>query len=208
MTTHDHIGELAELYALGTLDDSERARVDSHVRSCGECARRLGEAETSIAGTMPELEPSPQLDRRIRAAFAPRTPALRLGPLIAAAFVLGLLPGAIFGVLHRTASPFESDRDSAIAAMVNSHFLHAQFTPLAPDAPKAKVLYGRGKPWRFFVAQTNHAYAVRALDAGGASDLGTLHVSGDAAELFVPNSGAHTFVLLDGSRPVARVHLP
>lgn len=209
MNTHEHIEELAELYALGALDDAERASVDAHVHSCATCAQRLGQAEALIAELTPEVQPPAALDARMRSAFVPRTrfTAPRWQGLVAAAFIIGLLPGLIFAALYKPAAPFQADRDRAIAAMVNSHFVHAQFIALTPDAPKAKVLYGRGSPWRFFVAQSTHAYAVKAQTPQGASIVGTLHVSGDAAELFVPQSDARTFVLLDGSRPVARVTL-
>ncbi|HET9096655.1 MAG TPA: zf-HC2 domain-containing protein [Candidatus Baltobacteraceae bacterium] len=208
MNTHEHIDELAELYALGALDDAERARVDLHARSCTDCATRLGEAERFISETIADVEPPLALDRRMRASFAPRRAwNLRWGALVAAAFVLGLLPGAIFGVVqHRQSPAFDSDR--AISALVNSHFAHVQFTPLAADAPKAKVLYGRGKPWRYFIAQTNRPYTVEAESEKGASVLGALHVSGGAAELFVPATSARSFVLLDGTRAVSRVKLP
>lgn len=209
MTPHDHIDELVELYALGTLSERERANVDAHVGSCDACAARLGEAELLISQTLADREPSSALDRRVRAVFVPRRSlTLQFGPLVAAAFVLGLLPGVLFGVLHHPAAPFDADRGRAINAMVDSHFSHAQFTPLASGAPKAKVLYARSGRWRFFVAQTNRAYAVEAQTPSGSSMLGTLRVSGDAAELFVPDTAARTFLLLDGRRPVARVKLP
>jgi hypothetical protein len=200
VNTHDHIDELAELYALGSLDEAERASVDEHARSCAQCAARVGEAERFIAQTIEQREPSPQLHRRMHAAFVPRrSPAFAwagLAAAIAAAFVLGLL--------LQPPPAFQADRDRALVAMINSHFVHAQFTPLAPDAPKAKVIYGRRAPWRLFIAQTTHAYAVRA---NSGAILGELHVSGDAAELFVPRSAERSFVLLDGSRPVAKVTL-
>jgi hypothetical protein len=204
-----HIDDLAELYALGVLDDAERAAVDAHLQTCVQCAQRVGEAEMIIADTIAEREPPPSLDRRMHAALAPRrTSSTRWGVLVAAAFVLGLLPGVLFGMFANRPSGFDRDRDRAIAAMVNSHFLHAQFIPLTRDAPKAKVLYGRGKAWRFFVAQTMHAYVVESEDNGQRTVLGTLHVSGNAAELFVDNANARSFVLLDGARPIARVRLP
>lgn len=209
MNTHEHIDELAELYALGALDEAERATVDLHAKSCAVCAARLGNAEAMIAETIEKHAPSGTLDVRVHKAFAPRRrTAPPWGALAAAAFLLGLLPGLLFAAFYHPRAPFESDRDRAIVAMVNSHFLHAQFTALAPDAPKAKVIYGRGKPWRLFVAQTKRPYTVRAEAAAGGTSLGVLHVSGDAAELFVPSSNARTFVLLDGTRRVARVTLP
>lgn len=209
MNTHEHIGELAELYAIGALDDAERAAVDAHVQSCEECSRSLGEAEALIAETIAEREPPRALDARVRKAFASRTAAPpRWGALVAAAFVIGLLPGLLFAGLYRPAAPFQADRDRAISAMVNSHFSHAPFIAIASDAPKAKVLYARTARWRFFVAQTTHAYTVEAQNASGTVVLGTLHVSGNAAELFVPATSARKFVLLDGARPVAQVQIP
>lgn len=208
--THEHIGELAELYALGVLDDAERTQVEAQAQTCAECAKRLGEAEMLIAGTVAEREPPAELDARMREAFAPRRAfAPRWGALVAAAFILGLLPGLIFATLERRQpSGFENDRDKAISALVNSHFVHAQFTALTPDAPKAKVIYGRGKTWRFFVAETNRAYTVESQDGGKTQKLGTLHVSGNAAELYVPDANARSFVLTDGARVVAKVKLP
>ncbi|MGP6156015.1 MAG: RskA family anti-sigma factor [Vulcanimicrobiaceae bacterium] len=57
----DHIGELAELYALGALEPQERADIDAHAASCPRCARALGEAETAVAALdevfVPRVEP-------------------------------------------------------------------------------------------------------------------------------------------------------
>ncbi len=44
-----HIGELAELYALSSLDERERAVVERHVQGCLECANRIRDAEETIA---------------------------------------------------------------------------------------------------------------------------------------------------------------
>lgn len=44
-----HINELAELYALGSLEVRERATVERHVRTCVECANRVRAAEETIA---------------------------------------------------------------------------------------------------------------------------------------------------------------
>ncbi len=43
-----HIGELAELYVLGSIDDGERASVERHIRSCVECANRIRDAEETL----------------------------------------------------------------------------------------------------------------------------------------------------------------
>lgn len=207
--TAEHVGELAELYALGTLDDRERSLVDAHARTCRECAARIGEAEQTIANSVELLEPPAALDRRMRAAFQPRSPWRWAAPLAAAAFVVGLLPsiGMWSGVFG--GSPFSSDQQQAVRAMVGSHFVHSPFVAVSPDAPKAKMIYGRTGDWRFVVAQTSHPYDVAVLSNGKAVSLGALRVSGEAGELFIAHAPAgNEYVLRDGSRVVARVTLP
>lgn len=200
-----HIGEEAALYALGALSADDRRAIDLHVRACDACAALLGEAEAAVTAAVVPAQTPPSLDRRMRGAFAAPLPWRRIAPLLAACFVLGLLP--LFAVLpaHRTTA----EHDRAVAALVNSHFAHVAFTSLTPDAPKAKLLYGRGAAgWRFIVAQTGHAYRVRVRAGGSETEIGTLHVSGASAELFVPQTSARIFELYDGSREVSRAVIP
>ena len=69
-----HVDENAELYALGTLSDTDRAAVDAHVATCASCAQRVGEAEETVAALSARQTAVPgQLDRRMRASFAPRS---------------------------------------------------------------------------------------------------------------------------------------
>jgi anti-sigma factor RsiW len=209
MTSPDHVGELAELYALGTLDDRERALVDAHVLTCDACAARVGEAEAAVVRLVDERSPSPALDRRMRGTFA-RPAAWRwTAPLVAAAFVLGLLPSIAMWSGTFGGNAFSSDQQQAVRAMVGSHFLHAPFVALTGDAPKAKVIYGRTGDWRFVVAQTARPYDVAVVFNGQTVSLGKLHVSGNAAELFIAHAPpAPQFVLRDGTRIVAHVTLP
>jgi hypothetical protein len=209
MTASEHIEDLAELYALGTLGARQRELVDAHVRTCDACAARLGEAETTVAQLMDEVEPPATLDRRVRSAFAPGAPGRWMPVLVAAAFIVGLLPAlgmwsGIFG-----SRGFDTDRELAVRAMVTSHFVHTPFTALASDAPKAKLIYGRSSNWRFIIAQTPRALDVAVQENGTTRVLGRLHVRGDAAELFISNAPqSRAYVLLDGTRPVARATLP
>jgi len=46
---HAHLDDDAAAYALGALDASGMARVDALAASCDECARRVGEAEATVA---------------------------------------------------------------------------------------------------------------------------------------------------------------
>lgn len=200
-----HIGDDAELYALGALTDRERRAVDEHVRACDACASQLGEAEAAVAAAIVPAAPGPSLDRRLRTAFAAPLPWARIAPLLAACFVLGLIP--FFTLLPGRRA--NSQHDLAIAAMVNSHFAHVPFTALAPSAPKAKLLYGRGvSGWRFIVVQTNRAYRVRGILDGRETDFGVLQVSGESGELFVAQTHARSFRLYDGSREVSRADIP
>jgi len=208
MSAPQHIDDLAELYALGMLSDAERDALDGHIAACEPCAKRVGDAEAVVASLVIEAEPPRSLDARVRRAVASRPAVARLGPLIAAAFILGLLPS--LWLLHavQVRSAFDDDRRAAIVAMLHSHFTHAQFVSIAPDAPRAKVIFARGGAWCYVVAQTRKAYRVQAQTAGRATDLGTLRVSGDTAELFVPHTDAGALVLLDGTRAVARAAVP
>src|ERR1700688_4487918 len=91
-----HVDENAELYALGTLSDSERAAVDAHVATCASCAQRVGEAEETVAALAVRQAAVPsQLDRRVRGLFASRSVPRSLYSLVAAALILGLLPSAL-----------------------------------------------------------------------------------------------------------------
>lgn len=204
-----HIDELAELYALGTLDEAERASVDAHAIECEACAQRLGEAESTIAFLEQSVAVPPSLDRRMSAVFA-RTPRFRVpASLVAAAFVIGLLPSLFFWNANRSTRAFDADRQQAVQAMVSSHFAHAQFTALAPDAPKAKLIYARNGNWIYVVAETGRPLSLHAQGAQGEVALGTLHVSGQAAELYVPQAPAtRTFTLYDGTNQIERVTLP
>ena len=66
-----HIGELAELYALGSLETGERAAVERHIRTCVECADRIRSAEETIA-FVSDLEPHHEPPHTIVESFAGR----------------------------------------------------------------------------------------------------------------------------------------
>lgn len=194
-----HIGESAELYALGALGDDERSQVDAHVLQCDACAVRLGEAERTVA--VMELGGAAAMTR-VRAWRFP-------GAVAAAAFALGLLPSAWFWSAQQRAIAYDADRQSAVAAIVSSHFSHAPFQPLVANAPKAKLLYARNGRWIYAVAQSGKPLLLKGQAEGRTVPLGTLRVSGDSAELFVRDAGsARSFVLNDGQRDVERVTLP
>ncbi|MBD5657744.1 MAG: hypothetical protein IAI50_21590, partial [Candidatus Eremiobacteraeota bacterium] len=47
-TADEHLGERAELYALGTLDAAGADAVNAHAARCGDCARLVGAAERAV----------------------------------------------------------------------------------------------------------------------------------------------------------------
>jgi hypothetical protein len=204
-----HIDELAELYALGTLDEAQRAAVDAHALECDECAMRLGEAASTIAFMEQSAAVPSSLDRRMSAVFHRPQPFHVSSALVAAAFIIGLLPSLWLWNGLRTSQAFNADREQAVQAMVSSHFLHAQFVALTPGAPKAKLIYARSGSWIFAVAQSGRPLSLRARTASGETAVGVLHVQGNAGELFVPNAPrVRVFSLFDGGREIERVTLP
>jgi hypothetical protein len=174
-----HIGDAAELYALGALTPEEQAAVDAHVAQCSECLRRVGEAEETVLA----------LER----VNVPPAGALRTGSVLpfdrrrssstwwiaavaaAAAFVLG------FMLPHRA----PQQPELATLAMLHSHFAHAQFT--GRGAPVAKVLYARDRSWYYVIVEGSHRYEVYGLHGLQGTNLGATRPNGESSELFVRN---------------------
>lgn len=202
MTQTPHLEELAELYALGALPDRERAAAQVHIASCAACANRVGQAEETVASMVSAHEtPLPQLDRRIRAAFISRRTARSWYPFVAAAFILGLLPSLFLLQRDRSLEAADANRAQALSAMVHSHFLHAPFAKLTPDAPSAKAIFARDGSWLYVIATSDKDLI---LTAGGRA-LGTVTGSGDERTLFLAHPPrAKQISLSDGSRELAR----
>lgn len=202
MTHSRHLEEAAELYAIGALPDDERAAADAHIAECPECARRAGQAEAAAAALIvPSHTPSEQLDRRMRAAFMSRRSGRSWYPFVAAAFILGLLPSIALLQRDRGFEAANASRNQALFAMVNSHFLHAPFVSLTPDAPAAKVVFARDGSWLYVIANSGKDLTLRT----GGRALGNLTGSGNERTLFIAHA-PHTkqLDLSDGSRAVAR----
>ncbi len=197
----NHIGDLAELYALGALEPQECAQVEAHAARCTDCSRALGAAAATVGaldGTfVPQLEPPARLGARIAASakalepLAPPGAAARTAlprNFLATAAALLLAAGLGGGALiERSADMRQAARESAILATVaGSHFNHVAFTPRDPSAPVAKVLYARDGTW-FYVLVDSATCACRVIARSDASerDLGPLEVRGSTATLFV-----------------------
>ena len=192
-----HIGENAELYAIGTLDDLERQRVEAHVANCADCLRRLGQAEETVLGLERETpaEPLPANARAPR--FASRgTAGWWIGVVAAAAaLVLGyLLP-----------HPQAPSNGAAQVAMINSHFNHAQFVG---GGPPAKVIYARDHSWYYVIIEGSHTYAVDGIGSNGRTDVGTTTPRDGTSELFVPHAARFKQIdLREGTNIIATAQI-
>ncbi len=166
-----HIGESAELYAVGALDEREQAEVDAHVAECPDCLRRLGEAEETVLAL--ELVSMAEPARR-SASVLPMRPrgvaAWWLAVAAAAAFILGFVV------------PHGAPRSNvATLAMIGSHFSHAQFSGTGPPA---KVIYARDRSWYYVIVTGSRRYEVYGIRDGRATDLGRTQPQGTTSELF------------------------
>ncbi|MGC1381659.1 MAG: zf-HC2 domain-containing protein [Candidatus Baltobacteraceae bacterium] len=168
-----HLGEAAELYAIGSLDADERAAVERHAADCPACLRLLGEAEEAVLalerGNLPISLPYRgglrlPLERRDISAWW-------LAPAVAAALVVGLL-----------LSRLQPQSDTATLAMVTSHFAHAQFS--GTGGPPAKVLYARDRSWYYIVVAGTYRYEVYGVRDGTSTHLGNIEPSGNTSRLF------------------------
>jgi hypothetical protein len=156
MNHHErHIDDEAELYALGMLDEHESARVNAHVRACDPCAERLGRAEATVAAMVDATLPSaasipvpliPQARRLVR------WPQLRFGfglpawGAAAATLALAVSTGVLADQNLAMRGALRSD-GNAMLAMVQSHFVHAQFASPSGTPIEAKVIYERHGRW-------------------------------------------------------------
>ena len=77
MTEQGHVGENAELHALGLLEPRERLELERHISACPECLRRVGEAEEAAAqlvAPLPRVEPSAAFRERVMSSIALQSP--------------------------------------------------------------------------------------------------------------------------------------
>jgi hypothetical protein len=186
----EHLGEDAELYPLGILDDDAARNVELHIALCSACAQRVAQAQAvaaSLAAALPPATPSPALERRLRESARPQPsakPRASLFPFaLAAAFALALL-----GLGWQTVALRErlQGDDVALVTMVHSHFNHVSMAPESADPVAAKILYARDGSWIYIIADKpgGPLHAV-ARTAAATTDLGVLTSTGETATLLV-----------------------
>ncbi len=174
MEPEAHVGESAELYAIGALDPAERGAIDEHIAGCTECARRVGEAEETVLA----LERGVRVDPIACAVLQPRPLRRREPPPVwwipvaaAAALIVGMLLPGLF-----------AQHDTPALAMIHSHFNHAQFS--GANAPPGKVIYARDRSWYYVIVEGSHRYDVYGIRNARSVSLGTTEPKGPTSELF------------------------
>jgi hypothetical protein len=186
----EHLGEDAELYPLGILDDDTARNVELHVASCSDCAERVARAQAvaaSLAAALPQATPSPALERRLREPARPQPNAKFRASLfpfaLAAAFAL-----AFFGLGWQALVLRErlQSEDVALVTMVHSHFNHVSMSPESTNPVAAKILYARDGSWIYIIAdKPGGALHAIARTAASVTDLGALSSTGETASLLV-----------------------
>jgi hypothetical protein len=213
-----HIDDLAELYALGSLDDLERARVQRHARECEECRQRVEFAEHAVATlaqaqAKPLYEPPASLKRRLERSIARgRRAGLTWHPFaaaIAAAILLALIPAWV-AVDRNTALVAMRQDERALARLASSgtQIEHAQF--MSGTRPmNAKVLYGPRGDWYYVVVMHPRAGMQVAYVHNGRMDmLGSVAMHGESGTLYLPvNHKMDELALLENGAVVADAHL-
>ncbi|MGA7355574.1 MAG: hypothetical protein WA431_15935 [Candidatus Cybelea sp.] len=186
----EHLGENAELYPLGILDDDAARDVERHVAWCSECAERVAQAQAvaaTLAAALPQATPSPALERRLRESARPqRSAKLRANLLpfaLAAAFAVAFLG---LGWQTLVLQQRLKTQDVALVTMVHSHFNHVSMSPESANPVAAKILYARDGSWIYIIADKPGGllHAIAHTEAG-AADLGALGSSGETATLLV-----------------------
>ena len=209
----EHLGEDAELYPLGILDEDTARNVELHVEWCSECAERVAQAQAvaaSLAAALPQATPSPALERRLRESVRPQPSAKFRASLfrfaLAAAFALAFL-GLGWQALELRERL--SAEDVALVTMVHSHFNHVSMSPESADPVAAKILYARDGSWIFIIADKPggllHAIA---HTAAGTADLGALGSAGETATMLVhPRERVRSITLQRAGTDVASARL-
>lgn len=208
----NHVGDLAELYALGSLSAPEAAEVLGHAAQCEECRNRVRDAETAVTEMIEsdgEPEQPPAALRRRVAAIGMRRPVNPYSwGAIAAALVLWIVPASLLYNQNRSQVNVISAQSTALHALVHSHFLHAQFVSSAPDAPAAKVIYAKTGGWFYVIVDAEpDGLQIGTVTPAGARVLGTLAPVAHSSAFFYPSgNGMHELVLIRAGKVIA--HAP
>jgi hypothetical protein len=210
----DHLGEDAELYPLGILDDDAARDIERHIALCSACAQRVEQAQSaaaSLAAALPVVSPSPALERRLRESARAQLGAAKASAssfrfaLAAAIALIFLGLGWQTFVLHQRLKA----EDVALVTMVHSHFNHVSMAPESANPVAAKILYARDGSWIYIIADKpgGSLHAIVEI-ATGTVDLGALTSTGETASLLVhPRKRIRSVVLQRAGTNVAAARL-
>jgi anti-sigma factor RsiW len=209
-----HVGDDAELYPLGMLDDDAAREVERHIAHCSECAERVAQAQTvaaTLAAALPAATPSPALERRLSASTRSRPVASKIRAnlfryAVAAALALVFLGLGLQTLLLRGRL---ANDDVALVTMVHSHFNHVSMSPESANPVAAKILYARDGSWIYIIAdKPGGSLHALARTASATTDLGALASSGETATLLVrPRERIQSITLQRGGTNVASARL-
>ncbi len=210
----EHLGEDAELYPLGILDDDAAREVERHIALCSTCAERVAQAQTtaaSLAAALPAATPSPALKRRLHESIRPHPrAAIRYENLsrfaVAAVFTLALIGLGSQTLMLRGRL---ANEDLALVTMVHSHFNHVSMAPESANPVAAKILYARDGSWIYIIAdKPGGPLDAIASTATGTTDVGILASAGETATLlFRPHERIRAVVLRRAGTNVASATL-
>ncbi len=212
MNELEHLGDAADLYAIGALDDEEREAVDRHVARCPQCAALLGRAEERVAvlaaADVPHVPPS-QLARRVALAVGrhPSRP-FAFAAAVAAAFVIGVLPSAYFWQQNRAMNATMLVDAAAMNRLASMPHRSAAFSGMS-DGSAARVMYAPDGSWYVVLVRgVSNALSVVWMHGGKRTMLGTTIPHGQVAMLYLPRSHRmDQLALMDGRRVVAEAQL-
>lgn len=209
--TYQHVGDLAELYALGALDDRERSAIDAHVRSCPACTELVGSAERDVA-LVASMEPRhpvpPDLTGRIERMLRPPSSAWAGLAALAAALLVILLPSFYFWEQNRALHDAMLAQSAAMERIAAMPHRTANFRAIK-GGPPAQVMYGPDGSWYVIVVrQSSKTLAVMWMHRGERTMLGHATPHGNLATLYLPKSHRmDRLALVDGDRIVAEATL-
>jgi hypothetical protein len=209
--THEQIADLAELYALGALPDSERAGVDAHLRGCASCTQLLGNAERDVAliASMEAQRAAPR-DLQARVEHTLRTPQQIWMPpaAIAAAVAIAFLPSLYLWSQINSLNRTMLTQTAAMERLAEAPHRMARFQTM-PGMPPAEVVYAPDGSWYLVMVHgMQRPLSVAWMHDGTKTMLGDTVPRGNVAALYLPKSHRmDRLALMDGDRIVGEATL-
>ncbi|TAM89965.1 zf-HC2 domain-containing protein [bacterium] len=205
-----HLDELAELYALGDLDERERRDVERHARVCSVCAQRLAESCQTVyalSALLPDAGEPPSLPVPVPAFVRPVWKALA-ALAVAAAVLLAVISGVLLQRLDAQRGEIAALRAPQIA-LAQGHFAHLPLRAAAAGAPRGKVIYALDRSWYYVLIDGPGPYQLWIHRDGAWRDAGM--VRGNPAYALVRGAVEEVAVSAPGapqSSALLRVRLP